>query len=87
MTRIRLTHLALGAYGVYLLVPLYWLLSMAFRSNAQIVGEFSLLPPTVTLDNFAEIFSNPVWYQGFGNSLSYVAINKVISLAVAIPAA
>ena len=86
MTR-SLSRWVLIAYGLYLAVPLYWLLSMALRTNAEIVGDFSVLPSTPTWSNFAEIFSNPVWYQAFGNSLSYVAINTVISLAVAIPAA
>jgi glycerol transport system permease protein len=86
MTR-SLSRWVLIAYGIYLIVPLYWLLSMALRTNAEIVGDFSVLPSSPTLSNFAEIFSNPVWYQAFGNSLSYVAINTVISLAVAIPAA
>ena len=75
------------AYGIYLLLPLYWLLSMSVQSNADIVGGFSLVPDMPTLDNFLEIFSNPVWYEAFGNSLTYVAINSAISLAVAIPAA
>ena len=77
----------LVAYCVYLLVPLYWLLSMALRTNADIVGAFSLFPPQPTLANFQEIFANPVWYEAFLNSLSYVAINTLISLSVAIPAA
>jgi glycerol transport system permease protein len=75
------------AFGIYLLLPLYWLFSMALQSSADIVGEFSLFPISPSLANFAEIFSNPVWYEAFGNSLSYVAINSIISLAVAIPAA
>ncbi|MGI9262033.1 MAG: carbohydrate ABC transporter permease, partial [Woeseiaceae bacterium] len=74
-------------YAAYLVVPLYWLLSMAMRSNADIVGEFAIFPNSPTLANFAEIFSNPVWYEAFGNSLAYVVINTAISLAVAIPAA
>jgi glycerol transport system permease protein len=82
-----LTRWALVAYCIYLVLPLYWLLSMALQSNADIVGDFSVLPGSPTLANFAEIFSNPVWYEAFGNSLSYVAINSLLSLAVAIPAA
>ena len=85
--KVRASRWVLWGYCVYLLVPLYWLLSMALRANADIVGEFSVFPETATLANFAEIFSNPVWYQAFGNSLSYVAINTAISLTVAIPAA
>jgi glycerol transport system permease protein len=82
-----LTHWILVAFSIYLLLPLYWLLSMALQSNADIVGNFSVLPTAPTLANFAEIFTNPVWYQAFGNSLSYVAINSLLSLTVAIPAA
>ncbi|MEP0202345.1 MAG: carbohydrate ABC transporter permease [Halioglobus sp.] len=87
MRKFSISRLVLIGYGIYLLLPLYWLLSMALRTNADIVGDFSLLPPAVTFANFAEIFSNPVWYKGFVNSLSYVAINTTLSLAVAIPAA
>ena len=82
-----LTRWVLVIFSIYLVLPLYWLLSMAIQSNADIVGEFSVLPGSPTWANFAEIFSNPVWYQAFGNSLSYVAINSLLSLAVAIPAA
>jgi len=82
-----LTRFVLVAYAIYLVLPLYWLLSMAVRTNSDIVGAFSVLPAAPTWANFAEIFSNPVWYQAFGNSLAYVTINSLISLAVAIPAA
>jgi len=82
-----LSRYVLIGYGIYLLLPLYWLLSMALRTNDQIVGEFSVFPASPTFANFAEIFSNPVWYEAFGNSITYVAINSLISLAVAIPAA
>ncbi len=85
--KVKAGRWVLCGYCVYLLVPLYWLLSMAFTANADIVGEFSVFPRDATSANFAEIFSNPVWYQAFGNSLSYVVINTLISLAVAVPAA
>ena len=81
------TRWLLFIYGLYLMLPLYWLLTMAVSRNADIVGSFTLVPSSPTLANFAEIFSNPVWYQAFGNSLTYVVINSVISLAVAVPAA
>ncbi|MEM7002080.1 MAG: carbohydrate ABC transporter permease [Pseudomonadota bacterium] len=83
----RTSRFVLAAYVLYLLLPLYWLFSMAIRNNAEITGTFSVLPMAPTLANFAEIFSNPVWYQAFGNSLTYVVINTLISLTVAIPAA
>ena len=87
MNNNRISKVVLVVYCVYLFVPLYWLMSMAVRNNQDIVGSFSLFPQNPTWSNFLEIFSNPVWYQGFANSLSYVVINTLISLLVAIPAA
>lgn len=77
----------LYGYCLYLLLPLYWLLGMALRSNQDIVSGFEVVPSQPTLANFAEIFNNPVWYQAFGNSLTYVVLNTLISVVVALPAA
>ena len=83
----RVSRWVLLGYCVYLVLPLYWLLTMALRSNADIAGTFELLPSNPTFANFAEILTNPVWYQGFVNSLSYVVLNTLISVSVALPAA
>ncbi|MEZ5557518.1 MAG: carbohydrate ABC transporter permease [Pseudomonadales bacterium] len=80
-------HWLLWAYCLYLLAPLYWLLSLALRRNQDIVTRLQVLPSPPTLANFKEIFSDPVWYSAFGNSLSYVLLNTLISVAVALPAA
>ena len=77
----------LYGYCVYLLVPLYWLINMSLRTNGSIAAGVEWVPAAPTLANFQEIFTNPVWSGGFANSLSYVAINSVLSLVVAIPAA
>jgi ABC-type glycerol-3-phosphate transport system permease component len=71
-------------YCIYLFAPLYWLLTIAMQSNADILGEFTVFPSNPTLSNFKEIMSNAVWYQSFVNSLSYVIINTVISISVAL---
>jgi len=77
----------LYAYCAYLALPIYWLATMALQSNQDIVGELSVVPTRLTLENFAEIFGNPVWYSAFGHSLSYVLLNTLISVSVALPAA
>lgn len=74
-------------YSTYLLLPLYWLLTMALRSNADILGGFELFPSSLTTANFVEIFSSDVWRSGFANSLTYVSLNTIISICVAVPAA
>ena len=83
----RWSRAVLILYCVYLLLPLYWLVNMAVKTNAAILGDFEWLPGAPTLANFHELARNPVWFDGFVNSLSYVAINSALSLMVAIPAA
>jgi glycerol transport system permease protein len=39
------------------------------------------------LANYVTIFTDPTWYSGYINSFIYVAMNTVISLTVALPAA
>ncbi len=74
-------------YIFLLMVPIYWLVSMSFKTTNEILGGFSLFPQKVTLDNYKVIFTDPTWYWGYYNSISYVTINMVISVAVALPAA
>lgn len=79
--------LTLWAYCLYLILPLYWLLTMALRSNQDILGSFTWWPSSFTLVNFTEVFTNPVWRDGLINSLTYVVLNTGISILVAVPAA
>ena len=44
-------------------------------------------PAEPTLANFRKILTDYSWYSGYLNSLSYVLLNTVISLTVALPAA
>ena len=74
-------------YGLYLVLPIYWLLTVALQANADVVGNFEVVPSKVTLANFAEILTSAVWLDAFANSISYVLINSAISLFVAVPAA
>ena len=47
--RSRLSRWVLAGYCVYLILPLYWLLTLALRSNADIAGVFELVPSNPTL--------------------------------------
>ncbi|MGF1625297.1 MAG: carbohydrate ABC transporter permease [Alphaproteobacteria bacterium] len=83
----RIRWLAPTLYILFLLLPIYWLLNMSFKTTNEILGGFSLWPNQFTLANYATIFNDPTWYSGYINSITYVAINTVISVAVALPAA
>ncbi len=74
-------------YSCYLILPLYWLFSMSIQSSQDITTNAGWYPKSPTMANFQEIFTNPVWYEGFLNSLTYVLINSTISIIVALPAA
>lgn len=74
-------------YILFLLVPIYWLLNMSFKSNTEILSGLTLFPQDFTFANYKVIFTDPAWYTGYLNSLYYVSLNTVISLSVALPAA
>jgi len=74
-------------YIVFLMLPIYWLLNMSFKTTNEILGGFSFYPHRFTTASYVEILTNPVWYNGYIASISYVIINTVISVAVALPAA
>ena len=77
----------LAIYCVYLALPLYWLLAISVQQNADITGAFSIFPQDPSLKNFMELWMNPVWSRSFVNSLTYVVINTLLSISLALPAA
>lgn len=85
--RFKLGAIAPVLYILFLLIPIYWLFAMSLRTNAETLGGFSLWPNAPTLANYKVIFTDPSWYNGYINSIIYVAMNTVASIAVALPAA
>ncbi len=83
----RLGGLVPAIYILFLMVPIYWLVNMSFKTTNEILGSFTLWPQNFTLDNYREILTNPVWYSGYVNSIIYVTINTLISVSAALPAA
>ncbi len=77
----------LAIYLAFAILPVYWMVNMSFRPNEEILSTFSLWPKHPTIDHYRTIFTDASWYSGYINSMIYVAINTVISLAVALPAA
>ncbi len=74
-------------YIIFLMLPIYWLLNMSFKTTNEILGGFSIFPKEFTLDSYRTIFSDPTWYMAYVHSLIYVGLNTVFSIAVALPAA
>ena len=86
-TRFQLKYLAPIFYILFLLLPIYWLLTMSLKTNQEILSTFSLWPVNPTFDNYITIFTDASWYSGYINSMIYVSMNTVISVLAALPAA
>ena len=85
--RFKKRTIFLWFYIVFALLPIYWMLNMSLRTNEEILSTFSLFPNHLTFANYMTIFTDASWYSGYINSLIYVAINTVVSVLVALPAA
>ena len=75
-------RLILALFLIFLLLPIYWLVNMSFKTNSEIVSTMTLWPHTPTLQHYRRIFTDESWYSGYLNSLKYVVINTVISMLV-----
>ncbi len=78
-------RVGLGLFLFFSIVPVLWMLKMSLQTNEAIMGGLS--PRGFTLENYRTIFTDPSWYGGYINSLTYVVINTVLSVSVALPAA
>ncbi len=85
--RLRGSTLVMCLYLGFLLLPIYWLISMSFKNNVEIITDFTLFPAEFTLENYITILTDSSWYMGYVNSIVYVLINTALSIGVALPAA
>ena len=85
--KFRPLSVILIVYLVFLMTPIYWLINMSFKTSTEITTSMNLVPLHSTLVNYHEVFTNPAWARGFTFSLTYVVINTIISILVALPAA
>ena len=60
-------------YILFLMLPIYWLLNMSFKTTNEILGGFSMWPRKFTIASYVEILTNPIWYNGYISSITYVA--------------
>jgi glycerol transport system permease protein len=80
-------QILLAIYCLFILLPIYWLVIMSFKTNEEILGQLTLWPAQFTFDNYITIFTDASWYMGYVNSMIYVFLNMSITLIVALPAA
>ena len=90
-TKKKATAWAKGAACALLLLislfPIYWLLAMAIRPTDEMRGHISLLPSSLTVEHFAQLFTGGGFGQAIANSLQTTFSSLVLSLLVGVCAA
>ncbi|WP_204790420.1 carbohydrate ABC transporter permease [Oscillibacter sp. CU971] len=90
-TKKKATAWAKGAACALLLLislfPIYWLLAMAIRPTDEMRGHISLLPNSLTVEHFAQLFTSEGFGQAIVNSLQTTFSSLVLSLLVGVCAA
>lgn len=85
--RIRKRTVALIIYFAFLILPIYWMINMSLRTNADILADFRLFPLDISFHNYINIFTDHTWYMAYVNAIRYVFYNTILSLTFALPAA
>ncbi|MCX5461473.1 carbohydrate ABC transporter permease [Streptomyces albidoflavus] len=80
-------HLLAWLYAALLLVPLYYLLVSAFKTNDQIFGSPFAPPTSLSPHNFTEAFTSADLGAAVVNSVLVTALALALTLGLAIPAA
>ncbi|MEW1692131.1 carbohydrate ABC transporter permease [Streptomyces sp. NPDC091265] len=80
-------HVIAWLYAALLVVPLYYLLVSAFKTNDQVFGSPFSLPTSLSLHNFGEAFSSADLGPAVVNSVLVTVLSLALILALAIPAA
>ena len=56
--KIQKRTIGLLIYFALLMLPIYWMLNMSLRTNADILNAFSLYPKDITFGNYLKIFTD-----------------------------
>ncbi len=86
----KITLLKGGGCAILLFVtlfPIYWLLSMAIRPTDEMSGHISLVPGSLTVEHFSQLFTDKGFGQAIVNSLQTTGISLILSLLIGICAA
>ena len=52
-------------YIIFLMLPIYWLINMSFKTTTEIINTYSLWPQKFTTENYVKIFTDSTWYMGY----------------------
>ena len=65
------------------LFPIYWLVAMGIRPSDEMRGHISIIPASLTLEHFKELFVSGGFDTALINSLQTTIISTVLSRSLA----
>lgn len=74
-------------FALFLLAPIVWMLSTSFKDQLAIFANPPRLISQVTLQNYADVLTDPQFLHAFWNSVVVSSGTVVISVLLAVPAA
>ena len=69
------------------LFPIYWLVAMAIRPTSEMTGHISIIPASLTLEHFVQLFTEKGFGTAIVNSLQTTLISTALSLMIGLCAA
>lgn len=82
-----LRYLLLGITLVWTLFPIYWMITIAIRSESELSSKLGILPKSITFEHLSNIFIEEKFTSAIINSFSVTIISLLISLALGISCA
>lgn len=87
----KLTSFFKALFGLIVLFvslfPIYWLIAMSIRPSEEMRGHIPVIPQTLTVEHFKNLFVGRGFGQAILNSLQTTLISVVVSLLVGLCAA
>jgi multiple sugar transport system permease protein len=79
--------LGLAVFALWTIFPLYWVVGTALKTNAQIYGEATLIPSSITLEHFDKIINQTRFVTYFKNSLMVALLTTAAAMTIGVLAA
>ena len=69
------------------LFPIYWLVAMAIRPTSEMTGHISVIPASLTMEHFRQLFTAKGFGKAIVNSLQTTLVSTALSLMIGLCAA
>ena len=82
-----LTYACLALFVVMVAVPLFWMVTTAFKTNKELYEDFSYFPRRPTIQNFVRVIQREDLLTNIRNSLAVAPTTTLVTVIVSALAA